>query len=198
MSAMDEDEELRADAYGSRRSCSKAEELGRMMPLSPGAKNVNKRLSKQLSMCETRRDIAWERRRTQILKQGQRRQLLNELEELHLLTDEDLHELKGCIELGFGFNEEAGQRLCRTIPALDMYLSVHRRAIASHASTLRTRVSSSTLSDLMDDQSSGGSPKSSSSSDQWNICSPGDDPQLVKTKLKHWAQAVGCSVRQSY
>lgn len=26
----------------------------------------------------------------------------------------------------------------------------------------------------------------------------GDDPQQVKTKLRHWAQAVACSVLQSY
>ncbi|CAA3005628.1 Hypothetical predicted protein [Olea europaea subsp. europaea] len=37
----------------------------------------------------------------------------------------------------------------------------------------------------------------SDSSDSWKICSPGDDPQHVKTKLRHWAQAVACSVRQS-
>uniref|UniRef100_A0A7N0U0D3 Uncharacterized protein n=1 Tax=Kalanchoe fedtschenkoi TaxID=63787 RepID=A0A7N0U0D3_KALFE len=163
-------------------------------PRSPA--HVKKRLWKQVSMCETRRDIAWERRRRQILKQGQKRQAgLNELEELDL-TDEDLHELKGCIELGFGFNEEAGHRLCSTIPALDLYLSVHRRAAASHAST-------SELSELIvDDQSSirSGlpSPSPSASSEQLNVYIPGDDPQLVKTKLKHWAQAVGCSVRQSH
>ncbi|CAM8938204.1 unnamed protein product [Rhodiola kirilowii] len=193
-------EESRDMYHPSRRSCSEADEL-RRMPSSPLAQNVKKKLSKQLSMCETRRDIAWERRRRQILKQEQKRQALNDLEELHL-TDEDLHELKGCIELGFGFDEESGQRLSNTIPAIDLYLSVHRRAVASHhASTLKTHVSASALPDLMMDERSPMTPKSpssSSSSESWNICSPGDDPQLVKTKLRHWAQAVGCSVRQSY
>jgi len=26
----------------------------------------------------------------------------------------------------------------------------------------------------------------------------GDDPALIKTKLRHWAQAVACSVMQSH
>jgi len=29
------------------------------------------------------------------------------------------------------------------------------------------------------------------------LCNAGDDPELVKTKLRHWAQAVACSVMQS-
>lgn len=43
------------------------------------------------------------------------------------LTDEDLYELKGCIELGFGFNEEEAQNLCNTLPALDLYFAVNRQ-----------------------------------------------------------------------
>ncbi|VFQ76381.1 unnamed protein product [Cuscuta campestris] len=39
---------------------------------------------------------------------------------------------------------------------------------------------------------------SSDNSDSWKICSPGDNPEHVKTKLRHWAQAVACSVMQSY
>lgn len=29
------------------------------------------------------------------------------------------------------------------------------------------------------------------------LCVAGDDPEHVKTKLRHWAQAVACSVMQS-
>lgn len=144
------------------------------MALAPVAWKNRKRLSKQLSMCEKPRDIAWERRRMQ----ERRRSTVSDD-----LTDEDLHELKGCIELGFGFNEEDGQRLCNTLPALDLYFAVNRRLSPSPVSTPQSRSSSSE------------SPKSDS--DSWKICSPGDDPKQVKTKLRHWAQAVACSVMQS-
>ncbi|CAA0816758.1 Protein of unknown function (DUF1685 [Striga hermonthica] len=105
----------------------------------------------------------------------------------HDLTDEDLSELKGCIELGFGFNEENGQRLCTTIPALDLYFAVNRQFSTSPVLSPNSNGSSSNV---------GGSPMSDSESN-WKICSPGDDPEHVKTKLRHWAQAVACSVRQS-
>ncbi|GJZ78839.1 hypothetical protein Tco_0643676 [Tanacetum coccineum] len=39
----------------------------------------------------------------------------------------DLKELKGCIELGFGFNDDkGGQSLTKTLPALDIYFDVNR------------------------------------------------------------------------
>lgn len=89
------------------------------------------RLSKQLSMCETPRDVAWERRRRQMII-IQEKKLLHKGASDNLsiqtkLTDEDLNELKGSIELGFGFNEEAGQKLCNTLPALDLYFAVNRQ-----------------------------------------------------------------------
>ncbi|KAL0281806.1 UNVERIFIED_CONTAM: hypothetical protein Sradi_7285300 [Sesamum radiatum] len=120
------------------------------------------------------------------------------------LTDEDLNELKGCIELGFGFNEEDGQRLCSTIPALDLYFAVNRQFSTSPLSSPASNGSapslagsttsgSSSASGLGGRSSSFGGPISES---DWKICSPGDDPEHVKTKLRHWAQAVACSVRQ--
>nr|KYP74481.1 hypothetical protein KK1_007164 [Cajanus cajan] len=152
------------------------------MPLAPPLWRNRKRLSKQLSMCEKPRDIAWERRRMQ-----ERRRSSTVCDDL---TDEDLNELKGCIELGFGFNEEDGQRLCNTLPALDLYFAVNRRLSPSPVSTPQS------ASSLGGRSSSFGSPRSDS--DSWKICSPGDDPEHVKTKLRHWAQAVACSVMQSY
>lgn len=84
-----------------------------------------KKLSKQLSMLETSRELEWEkRRRRQIelekeMKNGKKRQYL---------TDEDLNELRGCIELGFGFDEkQGGMSLCKTLPALDFYFTVTRQ-----------------------------------------------------------------------
>ncbi|KAK7376269.1 hypothetical protein VNO78_34732 [Psophocarpus tetragonolobus] len=157
------------------------EELQHML-LAPPLWKTNKRLSKQLSMCEKPRDIAWERRRMQ-----ERRRSSTVCDDL---TDEDLNELKGCIELGFGFNEEDGQRLCNTLPALDLYFAVNRRLSPSPVSTPQSHASS-----LGGRSSSFESPKSDT--DSWKICSPGDDPEHVKTKLRHWAQAVACSVMQS-
>ncbi|EOY11043.1 hypothetical protein QUC31_009708 [Theobroma cacao] len=169
---------------------SETEDLQRM-PLVPSQLMKNKRcLSKQLSMCETSRDIAWEKRRRQILRQERGK---NGIIVTNGLTDEDLHELKGCIELGFGFKEEEGQKLCNTLPALDLYFAVNRQLSPSPVSTPQSGGSSSTSS-LGGRSSSFGSPTSES---DWKICSPGDNPQQVKTKLRHWAQAVACSVMQS-
>lgn len=87
------------------------------------------RLSKQLSMRETPRDVAWERRRRQMLRiQEKKHKGVSENDnDPPDLTDEDLRELRGSIELGFGFNEEAGQKLCHTLPALDLYFAVNRQ-----------------------------------------------------------------------
>ncbi|KAJ6682812.1 hypothetical protein OIU74_020957 [Salix koriyanagi] len=171
---------------------SDSEDLERM-PLAPLMLKNKKLLSKQLSMCETRRDRAWERRRRQILMQERRKSGLLESDDL---TDEDLHELKGCIELGFGFKEEEGHQLANTLPALDLYFAVNRQLSPSPVSTPQSGgdLSSSSSSAMGTRSSSFGSPMSDP---EWKICSPGDDPKQVKTKLRHWAQAVACSVMQS-
>ncbi|KAK9292321.1 hypothetical protein L1049_020287 [Liquidambar formosana] len=143
------------------------EDLQRM-PLAPPLWKNRKRLTKTLSMCETPRDIAWEKRRRQMLRQERKRNGINDSDDL---TDEDLHELKGCIELGFGFNEEGGQKLCSTLPALDLYFAVNRQLSPSPVSTPNSASSSS----LGMRSSSFDSPTSESES--WKICSPGDNPQ---------------------
>ncbi|KAL1536037.1 hypothetical protein AAHA92_28748 [Salvia divinorum] len=158
-------------------------------------------LTKQLSMREVPRNIAWERRRRQVQQQDRRTSEED-------LTDEDLNELKACIELGFGFNAEEGQRLCTTIPALDLYFAVNRQFLTSPlASPISTGLPRQSI----------GSPSPApvppaptppatlslrscsftGDSDSWKILNKGDDPQQVKTKLRHWAQAVACSVMQS-
>lgn len=134
------------------------EELQHMPLAQPPWKR--KWLSKQLSMCETPRDIAWEKRRRQMLHHERRRNGVHDY--CDDLTDEDLNELKGCIELGFGFNEEDGQMLCGTLPALDLYFAVNRQLSPSPFSTPHSHSHGS---------SSSGSP--SSDPDTWRICSPG-------------------------
>ncbi|GFY81413.1 signal transducer/transcription protein, putative [Actinidia rufa] len=43
------------------------------------------------------------------------------------LTDEDLDELKGCLDLGFGFSYEEIPELCNTLPALELCYSMSQR-----------------------------------------------------------------------
>ncbi|MQM04412.1 hypothetical protein Taro_037213 [Colocasia esculenta] len=202
---------------------------------SVSSNNGKKRLSKQLSMRETTREAAWEKRRQQILQKQRRRmpQLLvptstddecceEEEEEdsdcytpanrlltrTKSLTDEDLHELRGSIDLGFGFSEEdGGHDLCHTLPALDLYFAVTRQLSSprifsspSPAST-PTTIGGGSSSSLIDSPSprSPNYPHAAANATAadlppWKICSPGDNPQHVKTRLRHWAQAVACSV----
>ncbi|KAI4303001.1 hypothetical protein MLD38_038683 [Melastoma candidum] len=176
--------------------CSEPDEL-QGMALAPLHFKSRKRLSKQLSMCETPRDIAWEKRRRQILRQERRAKSPMPSQEYYPddITDGDLDELKGCIDLGFGFNEEDGQRLTNTFPALDLYFAVNRQLTpGSGGSTPRSLKLSAPSLPQFGPSESMDSPRSDS---DWKICNPGDDPQQVKTKLRHWALAVACSVRQS-
>ncbi|MBA0688400.1 hypothetical protein Goari_006192, partial [Gossypium aridum] len=103
------------------------------------------------------------------------------------VTDEDLDELRACIELGFGFDSlEIDQRLSNTLPALGLYQAVNKNynhTISKYAS------SPSAASDCDSISSAIGSPHA--------IFGPGDKPQMVKTKLRQWAQVVACSLRQS-
>lgn len=104
------------------------------------------------------------------------------------VTEEDLDELKGCIELGFGFDSPDNQkdpRLSDTLPALGLYYAVNK-----HYS--KPSISSSSVSSIASDCdtcSPLGSPHT--------IYGPGDNPQTVKTRLRQWAQVVACSVLQS-
>ncbi|RWW38758.1 hypothetical protein BHE74_00055980 [Ensete ventricosum] len=43
------------------------------------------------------------------------------------LTDEDLEELKACLDLGFGFSYEGIPELCNTLPALELCYSMSQR-----------------------------------------------------------------------
>jgi hypothetical protein len=44
------------------------------------------------------------------------------------LIDEDVDELRGCIDLGYGFsNDEEDLELCNTPPALELYYAITRQ-----------------------------------------------------------------------
>lgn len=109
------------------------------------------------------------------------------------VTDEDLDELKACIELGFGFDDtsspELDQRLSDTLPALGLYYAVNKQYNDTVSKPTTTTPPSSTASECDSAPSPLGSPHT-------NIFSPGDNPQTVKTRLKQWAQVVACTVRQ--
>ncbi|KAE8718513.1 putative Glutamate receptor 2 plant [Hibiscus syriacus] len=106
------------------------------------------------------------------------------------VTDEDLDELKACIELGFGFDSpEVDQRLSDTLPALGLYYAVNKKYNDTMISKPCTTSSPSVVSDCESIPSPVGSPHA--------IVGPGDNPQTVKTRLRQWAQVVACSVRQS-
>uniref|UniRef100_A0A0E0MKV6 Uncharacterized protein n=1 Tax=Oryza punctata TaxID=4537 RepID=A0A0E0MKV6_ORYPU len=94
------------------------------------------------------------------------------------LTDDDLEELKGCVDLGFGFSYEEIPELCGTLPALELCYSMSQRFLDDHHHPQPPPP-----------------PMPSPSIPNWKISSPGDSPDEVKARLKYWAQAVACTVR---
>ncbi|XP_019172591.1 PREDICTED: uncharacterized protein LOC109167965 [Ipomoea nil] len=107
----------------------------------------------------------------------------DELGRTKSLTDDDLEELKGCLDLGFGFNYEEIPELRNTLPALELcysmsqkYLDDHQKSPESMSDTASTFSASTPIAN-------------------WKISSPGDNPEDVKARLKYWAQAVACTVR---
>ncbi|XP_020594464.1 uncharacterized protein LOC110034553 [Phalaenopsis equestris] len=98
------------------------------------------------------------------------------------LTDEDLEELKGCLDLGFGFSYDEIPELCGTLPALELCYSMSQRFL-----------------DEQQQRSTAGYHAVGSISPvrvaNWKISNPGDHPDEVKARLKYWAQAVACTVK---
>jgi len=97
------------------------------------------------------------------------------------LTEDDLEELKGCLDLGFGFAYSEIPELCGTLPALELCYSMTRR--------------------FLDEQRAPGKEEEKEQENaathlpNWRISGPGDDPEEVKVRLKYWAQAVACTVK---
>ncbi|KAB2094614.1 hypothetical protein ES319_A02G171400v1 [Gossypium barbadense] len=150
-------------------------ESPQQLPMMPSLSQLYKQRSWSPDI---NRDEAWLRRKGKIEKRRSKS-----------VTDEDLDELKACIELGFGFefdSTELDQRLSSTFPALGLYYAVNK----NYNDVVSRSVSSpSAASDCDSIPSPVGSPHA--------IFDPADSPQTVKTRLKQWAQVVACSVRQS-
>ncbi|CAN6815333.1 unnamed protein product [Brassica oleracea var. botrytis] len=104
----------------------------------------------------------------------------DDLKRTKSLTDDDLEELKGCVDLGFGFNYEEIPELCNTLPALELCYSMSQKFMdQDHHHTSSPEKIESPVSSLA----------------SWKISSPGDNPDDVKARLRFWAQAVACTVR---
>ncbi|OIV92877.1 hypothetical protein TanjilG_01011 [Lupinus angustifolius] len=112
------------------------------------------------------------------------------------VTDEDVDELKACIELGFGFESspdvELDQRLSDTLPALGLYHAVNKNYNDSLAP--KNASATSSFSSAASDSDTTVSPHDSPHT---TIFTSGDNPQTVKTRLRQWAQVVACRVRES-
>ncbi|GLJ18002.1 hypothetical protein SUGI_0317210 [Cryptomeria japonica] len=152
-------------------------------------------LQKQRSCNELSREEAWLRKKDQVVCEKESRAVNRSVSDCgdrsRCLRDEDLEELRGCIDLGFRFSfDEDHDHLCNTFPALDLYYAINRQFNVSKSK------SSPESSSVHGSESCAQSP-SSPLSDAWKISSPGENSQEVKTKLRHWAQLVACSVRES-
>ncbi|CAO1942656.1 unnamed protein product [Urochloa humidicola] len=95
------------------------------------------------------------------------------------LTDDDLEELKGCLDLGFGFAYSEIPELCGTLPALELCYSMTRRFLDEQRAPGHEQEQEPAATPLPN----------------WRISGPGDDPEEVKARLKYWAQAVACTVK---
>ncbi|XP_076884039.1 uncharacterized protein LOC143533038 [Bidens hawaiensis] len=110
----------------------------------------------------------------------------DELVRAKSLTDEDLDELKGCLDLGFGFSYNEIPELCNTLPALELCYSMSQKFLDEHHKSPEMSPSSP----VADEPISSPPPIAN-----WKISSTGDRPEDVKARLKYWAQAVACTVR---
>lgn len=107
-------------------------------PLAPPPAPLYKQRSWSPDSPDTYRDEAWQRRKGNNTRRSRRRS--------KSVTDEDLDELKACIELGFGFDSpDMDQRLSDTLPALGLYKAVNKQYFDTVAKSLSP--SSSTMSE---------------------------------------------------
>ncbi|KAH7301180.1 hypothetical protein KP509_23G015400 [Ceratopteris richardii] len=102
------------------------------------------------------------------------------------LTDHDFEELQGFIDLGFRFDKSSVPELGNTLPALHMYCaSFYNIQDSVNLSSPTSPAEEPLLSDKQ-------SPLPLSPNLSHGIASPDDDPEVIKGRLKHWAQAVAC------
>ncbi|KAL7594012.1 hypothetical protein Lser_V15G33270 [Lactuca serriola] len=115
----------------------------------------------------------------------QRHHLHRRSKSLIMITTEDINELKGCVDLGFNFASEP-TKLSKTFPALDLYYATSIPPTSSSNS-------SATTSNHGDSPPQPCSPHNASTTTLFNS---GENPEMVKRRLKQWAQVVACAARQ--
>ncbi|XP_011037064.1 PREDICTED: uncharacterized protein LOC105134374 [Populus euphratica] len=129
-----------------------------------------------------------QRKKSQVLLEGYVEGSSNsedELKRTKSLTDDDLDELKGCLDLGFGFSYDEIPELCNTLPALELCYSMSQKFLDEHQKPHESSSPAEAEAEAA----------SSSPIANWKISSPGDHPEDVKARLKFWAQTVACTVR---
>ncbi|CAL9235137.1 unnamed protein product [Arabidopsis halleri] len=124
-----------------------------------------------------------EKKKSQVLLEGY---ALDDLTRAKSLTDDDLEELKGCLDLGFGFSYDEIPELCNTLPALELCYSMSQKFLDDKQQNLHKSP---------EEDDSPPPPTTTAPIANWKISSPGDDPDDVKARLKYWAQTVACTVR---
>lgn len=139
-------------------------ERGVAPPPAPALPHRSRRLHKQNSWSpDLLRDEAWERRKDKGAAAG------SGLGRSKSVSNEDLEELKGCMELGFGFNSpEIDPKLSDTFPALGFYHAVNMQ----YQRSLSRTSSISSLASMASDNDSDQSPVNS-------IYDPGNDSSIL-------------------
>ncbi|PWA96753.1 hypothetical protein CTI12_AA036520 [Artemisia annua] len=145
-------------------------------------------LSKQKTWSpDINRDLEWQKLRMKQRSRSKHHKLCRSKSVDHVrdVTDDDIKELKGCFDLGFGFDklDDVDPRLKHAFPAFEMYAAIKRGYNSGEMLSRSSSVSSDSCS--------------SSSSVATSIVDPSDDPEMVKMKLKQWAQLVRYSILET-
>lgn len=96
------------------------------------------------------------------------------------LTEDDLDELKGCLDLGFGFSYEEIPELCNTLPALELCYSMSQRFLDEQQRSPEAE------NDAVSTESCS-SGAASSPMANWKISSPG----MLIWVLEFWLSFIG-------
>ncbi|GKA79312.1 ribonuclease H-like domain-containing protein [Tanacetum coccineum] len=131
------------------------------------------------------RVLEWQKLRMKQQSQYKKFCRSKSIDHVREVTDDDVKELTACFDLGFGFDkvdDYDDPKLLDAFPALKMYGAI-KQGYSSGGMLSWTSMSSDSCS--------------SSSSVATSIVDPSDDPEKVKTKLKHWAQLVRYSILEN-
>ncbi|XP_020575724.1 uncharacterized protein LOC110021533 [Phalaenopsis equestris] len=129
---------------------------------------------------------SWQRRKSLSLDRRNRRSIS--------VTDEDIDELRGFLDLGIVFGDECpddgncSKKLSEALPALDLYLALRRSfrgSVAGESSSASDSISSP-------DVSPAESPLS------MFAISPSESQEARQAGIKRWARLVALAARDSY